>query len=58
MSAGLPALPRFTLRAAGNRLTIDFPPAWLDRHPLTGADLAQEAQFLAPAGFTLRIGEG
>ena len=51
-------LPRFTLHAAGNTLMIDFPPAWLDRHPLTGADLAQEAQFLAAAGFSLQIGEG
>ena len=51
-------LPRFTLRAAGNTLTIDFPPAWLDRHPLTGADLAHEAQFLAAAGFNLTLDEG
>jgi exopolyphosphatase/guanosine-5'-triphosphate,3'-diphosphate pyrophosphatase len=51
-------LPRFTLHAAGNTLTIDFPPGWLERHPLTGADLAQEAQFLAPAGFNLILGEG
>ncbi|WP_290616073.1 Ppx/GppA phosphatase family protein [Immundisolibacter sp.] len=51
-------LPRFTLHAAGNTLTIDFPPGWLERHPLTGADLAQEAQFLAAAGFTLRVEGG
>lgn len=52
-------LPRFTLRAAaGNVLTIVFPPGWLRRHPLTGADLAQEAQFLAAAGFALQVAEG
>ena len=51
-------LPKFDLHAAGTRLTLDFPPGWLDRHPLTGADLAQEAQFLAAAGFELRGYDG
>ncbi len=48
-------LPRFTLRVTGNSLAIAFPVGWLERHPLTGADLAQEAQFLAAAGFTLQL---
>jgi exopolyphosphatase/guanosine-5'-triphosphate,3'-diphosphate pyrophosphatase len=51
-------LPRFTLQAVGNTLTLRFPAGWLERHPLTGADLAQESQFLADAGFTLRVHDG
>jgi exopolyphosphatase/guanosine-5'-triphosphate,3'-diphosphate pyrophosphatase len=51
-------LPRFTLQAVGNTLSVQFPAGWLERHPLTGADLAQESQFLADAGFTLRVHDG
>jgi exopolyphosphatase/guanosine-5'-triphosphate,3'-diphosphate pyrophosphatase len=45
-------------RTEGAALQLGFPPGWLDRHPLTAADLRQEAQLLAAAGFTLRIEEG
>nr|AMK59571.1 hypothetical protein ABO_2461 [uncultured bacterium UPO75] len=51
-------LPRLTLQAAGNTVSVQFPAGWLERHPLTGADLAQESQFLADAGFTLRVHDG
>jgi exopolyphosphatase/guanosine-5'-triphosphate,3'-diphosphate pyrophosphatase len=50
-------LRRFSLRTDGTTLHLGFPPGWLDRHPLTEADLRQEAQLLAAAGFELRIDE-
>jgi exopolyphosphatase / guanosine-5'-triphosphate,3'-diphosphate pyrophosphatase len=34
-------------------LTLEFPQNWLDEHPLTRADLDQEAQFVQAAGFVL-----
>lgn len=49
-------LPELTLEAAGDRLRLAFPPGWLDDHPLTRADLEQEAGFLADADFTLEFG--
>ncbi|GAB4360542.1 MAG: exopolyphosphatase [Immundisolibacter sp.] len=51
-------LRRFGLRANGAALYLRFPPGWIDRHPLTEADLLQEAQLLADAGFELRFEEG
>ena len=51
-------LPKFSLRAVDHALTIHFASGWLERHPLTGADLAQEAQFLAAAGFKLHMHDG
>lgn len=51
-------LRRFGLRTNGAALHLVFPPGWLDRHPLTEADLRQEAQFLAAAGLDLHIEEG
>jgi exopolyphosphatase/guanosine-5'-triphosphate,3'-diphosphate pyrophosphatase len=33
-----------------------FPKGWLEAHPLTAADLEQEAEFLRGAGFRLRAG--
>ena len=50
------ALPPLTLEADGAALRLVFPPGWLDRHPLTHADLAQEQGWLAPAGVTLTFG--
>ncbi len=38
------------------KLKLHLPLGWLDDHPLTRADLAEEAQFLAAAGFTLDYG--
>lgn len=36
-------------------LSIEFPDRWLDDHPLTWADLEQEAEFMRAQGFTLRF---
>jgi exopolyphosphatase / guanosine-5'-triphosphate,3'-diphosphate pyrophosphatase len=49
------ALPRLTLRARTRGLDVAFPKRWLDRHPLTRADLEEDAGRLAQHGFTLRM---
>lgn len=41
------ALPEFQLSAANGNITIKFPENWLAEHPLTGADLSTEAEYLA-----------
>lgn len=46
-------LPEFTLQADGQRLHLGFPSGWLEAHPLTEADLAQERSFLKSAKFEL-----
>lgn len=50
-------LPPLQLQADGSRLTLLFPPGWLDAHPLTRADLEQEAAYLEKAGVRLQVGE-
>jgi exopolyphosphatase/guanosine-5'-triphosphate,3'-diphosphate pyrophosphatase len=47
-------LPPFQLAAGRKSIEITFPRGWLKRHPLTAADLAQEREYLSPAGMTLR----
>lgn len=47
--------PSFELEAAGKKLTLLFPDGWLDRHPLTRADLEQEATYLEAVGYRLKI---
>ena len=44
----------FTLSAGRKSLEVAFPDGWLARHPLTEADLLQEAEYLAVAGYRLR----
>lgn len=48
--------PALRLQVIGSRLTLQFPPGWLEEHPLTRADLEQEAGYLENAGFELRFG--
>jgi len=50
------ALPEIDLRPKGRSLECIFPKGWLEAHPLTAADLEQEAEFLRGAGFRLRAG--
>ncbi len=50
------ALPEIELRPKGRSLDCMFPKGWLEAHPLTAADLEQEAEFLRGAGFRLRAG--
>jgi exopolyphosphatase/guanosine-5'-triphosphate,3'-diphosphate pyrophosphatase len=47
------ALPAFKLAAHKNKLELRFPRGWLEQHPLTQADLAQEAQYLRAARYRL-----
>ena len=49
------ALPKIQLHTRGRSITIRFPPQWLGQHPLTEADLQQEARYLEEADITLVI---
>ncbi|VVM08524.1 exopolyphosphatase / guanosine-5'-triphosphate,3'-diphosphate pyrophosphatase [Methylacidimicrobium cyclopophantes] len=48
-------LPVIELDVEERRWKLRFPPNWLEEHPLTKADLAAEAVYLAPMGFRLRF---
>jgi exopolyphosphatase / guanosine-5'-triphosphate,3'-diphosphate pyrophosphatase len=48
-------LPPIQLRAKAKSLEVEFPRRWLDDHPLTSADLDQEAEYLKAIGFRLRV---
>ena len=41
------------LAASGSRYRLRFPKGWLDDHPLTRADLAQESDQLEAFGVVL-----
>ncbi len=47
------ALPHLQLSVKKNRLELKFPRGWLDKHPLTRADLDDEKTRLHPVGFVL-----
>jgi exopolyphosphatase/guanosine-5'-triphosphate,3'-diphosphate pyrophosphatase len=49
-------LPCLHLRAWGTSLSLQFPPGWLEEHPLTRADLDEEGRYLRKAGFRLVYG--
>ena len=49
------ALPAVKLKARSRSLEMEFPARWLDDHPLTQADLDQEAEFLKAVGFKLKF---
>jgi exopolyphosphatase/guanosine-5'-triphosphate,3'-diphosphate pyrophosphatase len=49
-------LPAFTLKADGQKIELSFPAGWLDLHPLTRADLEQEAGYLRSIDFKLKVG--
>jgi exopolyphosphatase/guanosine-5'-triphosphate,3'-diphosphate pyrophosphatase len=46
-------LPEATLSVAKKSLELRFPEGWLDRHPLTRADLESEGTHLATGGYRL-----
>ncbi|MBI1422865.1 MAG: exopolyphosphatase [Gammaproteobacteria bacterium] len=46
----------FELQVKGKSLDLRFPAEWLGNHPLTQADLEQEANYLKPAGYELTFG--
>ena len=48
-------LPSFELQTADDGLRVRLPGTWLDRHPLTSADLEEEDGFLADCGIRLHV---
>ena len=48
-------LPLFLCEAKKRLFQVRLPRGWLTNHPLTGADLDQEAAYLRNAGYKLRI---
>lgn len=48
-------LPRFSCSAEDKTIQLKFPKKWLNDHPLTQADLVQEARHLKAAGIGLKI---
>ena len=54
-------LAAFRLKLAKDdphRLKLRFPEPWLEQHPLTQADLKEEAEFLKEAGFGFKLKTG
>ncbi len=49
-------LPTIGLRVERRQLELRFPPGWLEEHPLTRADLQNEAHLMRKAGFAFRLG--
>jgi len=49
------ALPTIELRARKNALELVLPAEWVEAHPLTQADLADEAAKIQGVGFDLRL---
>ncbi|MCB1791958.1 MAG: Ppx/GppA family phosphatase [Gammaproteobacteria bacterium] len=46
--------PPIRISAHDREIRVDFPEQWLDEHPLTEAETAREAEYLAGIGFTLQ----
>ncbi len=49
-------LPEIKAKGEGNQLKLKFPVGWLEAHPLTCADLAEEQKYLEAAGVVLVLG--
>lgn len=52
---GTQEMPKVVLQAHENSLEVVFPDGWLEQHPLTQADFANEAEWLARVGFVLSV---
>ncbi|MCP3919950.1 MAG: exopolyphosphatase [bacterium] len=52
---GTLTLPATTFLVAGSVLRLSFPAGWLAAHPLTRADVEDEAQLLTALGFELQV---
>ncbi len=50
---GTQSMPKVQLQAGPQSLDVTFPDGWLQANPLTQADFAQEAEWLARIGFSL-----
>ena len=51
----LEALPDFAVHAHENTIGLEFPPEWLQRHPLTARELEQEVSLLGKEGLQLTL---
>jgi exopolyphosphatase / guanosine-5'-triphosphate,3'-diphosphate pyrophosphatase len=49
-------LPPLHLRATSGGLELGFSASWIEKHPLTSADLEEEDTLLAECGIRLRVG--
>lgn len=49
------ALPEIAVAAEGHSLALAFPSGWLEAHPLTEADLQQEAEYLKAMNIEFKI---
>ncbi len=49
-------LPPFQITAAGKAIELKFVPGWLEKRPLTRADLANERDYLQAAGYEFSFG--
>jgi exopolyphosphatase/guanosine-5'-triphosphate,3'-diphosphate pyrophosphatase len=52
-SRHLTSVPDIRVAQSDTRMDLRFPPKWLEEHPLTVADLEQEAAYLAAEGIEL-----
>ena len=52
---GYQDMPELEAEAGDDRLTLTFPPGWLEQNPLTQADFAQEAGYWSRIGYTLTV---
>jgi exopolyphosphatase/guanosine-5'-triphosphate,3'-diphosphate pyrophosphatase len=55
-SRALTHVPPIHLEMNKSLVRLTFPAGWLEEHPLTVADLEQEAGYLAPADINLSFG--
>ncbi|WP_313516288.1 exopolyphosphatase [Pseudomonas sp.] len=51
---GTQEMPKVQLKAGRRNLEMVFPDGWLENNPLTQADFAQEAEWLARVGYQLK----
>ena len=46
-------LPEITIRAGKRTIQLRFPDGWMEDHPLTAADLEEEAEYQRVLGYEL-----
>jgi exopolyphosphatase/guanosine-5'-triphosphate,3'-diphosphate pyrophosphatase len=51
----LEQMPEFTIAASEQSITLGFPEDWLEQHPLTASELAQEQKVLAKMEMNLKV---
>jgi exopolyphosphatase/guanosine-5'-triphosphate,3'-diphosphate pyrophosphatase len=51
----LEQMPEFTIAASEQSIALGFPEDWLEQHPLTASELAQEQKVLEKMGMHLEV---